>query len=87
MEANELTLVANYAPHLRLAPGPGAGSAAAGDARPGRAAVPRNNATAESGEAERLSAALPSPAPAPAPVAWGRTGLDEPPPAPPTGGR
>jgi uncharacterized LabA/DUF88 family protein len=75
MEANELSLVVNYAPHFRTAP--------AADSRQGRGTAPRAAAPAEGGEAERTT-----PAPAPAPpreaVPWGRTGLDDLP--PPQGG-
>ena len=75
MEANEMTLVANYAPHLR----PPASPAAATDTRPGRPVAPRLPPAPEAGEAERL---VPPPS-----SAWGRAGLDKPPPAAPQGGR
>ncbi len=78
MEANELTLVANYGPHQR----PPAVPAPANESRPGRPIGSRVAPAPEAGEPERI---LPSPNPPPAP-AWGRAGLDEPPSAPPPGG-
>jgi uncharacterized LabA/DUF88 family protein len=77
MEANELSLVVNYAQHLRPAP--------AGDSRPGRGPVARPAPTMEEAERAAPSPAPASPAPPHEPAAWGRTGLDEPP-APPSGG-
>jgi hypothetical protein len=88
MEANELTLLANYGPHARLSQATGGVPASASDSRVTRAVGPRPG-SAEGGEAERTAASsprpgevppVPSPAPPRDPVPWGRTGLDEPPP-------
>jgi hypothetical protein len=67
MEANELSLVVNYGPHLRSPQSQGP----VNDLRSGRGIGTR---PAESGEVER---AAPGQVPSRESTQWGRTGLDE----------